>query len=353
MSSDTTEPASGVRQFLGVFRYSQRAVQLVWSTSRRLTIAFALLTLLAGVLPAAVAWVGKLIVDAVVAAMAIHEATGETRLDDIARYVGLEGLLVAALAGVQRAINVCRSLLRAMLGHRVNTMILEKALTLQLSHFEDSEFYDKMTRARREASTRPLGLVNKTFEVVQNGISLISYALILVQFSPWAVAIIALAGVPAFLAETKFSGDAFRLFRWRSPETRRQIYLETVLAREDSVKEVKLFQLGPQLLARYRGIFDMLFERDRDLTVRRDFWGFVLGLISTGAFYGAYAWTALAAVRGTISLGEMTMYLLLFKQGQSSVSSVLSSIGGMYEDNLYLSILYEYLEQPVVATAGT
>ncbi|MEM9383979.1 MAG: ABC transporter ATP-binding protein [Pseudomonadota bacterium] len=347
------EPARGIRQFLSVFRYSSRAVELVWSTNRRLTIAFALLTLVAGVLPAAVAWVGKLIVDAVVAAMAVHEATGETALDAILRYVAIEALLVALLAATQRGINVCRSLLRAMLGHRVNTMILEKALTLQLSHFEDSEFYDKMTRARREASTRPLGLVNKTFDVVQNGISLVSYAAILLQFSPWAVLIIAVAGVPAFLAETKFSGDAFRLFRWRSPDTRRQIYLETVLAREDSVKEVKLFQLGRQLLDRYRGIFDKLFERDRALTVRRDFWGFVLGLLSTGAFYGAYGWTALAAVRGAISLGEMTMYLLLFKQGQSSVSAVLSSIGGMYEDNLYLSILYEYLEQPVAALEGT
>ncbi len=347
------EPATGVRQFLGVFRYSRRAVELVWSTSRRLTVAFAVLTLLAGVLPAAVAWVGKLIVDAVVAAMAVHEATGETQLDAILRYVGVEALLVALLAATQRGINVCRSLLRAMLGNRVNTMILEKALTLQLSHFEDSEFYDKMTRARREASTRPLGLVNKTFDVVQNGISLISYAAILLQFSPWAVLIIAVAGVPAFLAETKFSGDAFRLFRWRSPETRRQMYLETVLAREDSVKEVKLFQIGPELLDRYRSIFDKLFERDKALTVRRDFWGFLLGLLSTAAFYGAYAWTALAAVRGGITLGEMTMYLLLFKQGQSSVSAVLSSIGGMYEDNLYLSILYEYLEQPVTALDGT
>lgn len=347
------EPAGGVRQFLGVFRYSRRAVELVWSTSRPLTIAFALLTLVAGVLPAGVAWVGKLIVDAVVAAMSVHGETGDLQLDTIGRYVAIEALLVAVLAGAQRGINVCRSLLRAMLGHRVNTMILEKALTLQLSHFEDSEFYDKMTRARREASTRPLGLVNKTFDVVQNGISLVSYAVILVQFSPWAVAIIAIAGVPAFLAETKFSGDAFRLFRWRSPDTRRQMYLETVLAREDSVKEVKLFQLGPRLLDRYRGIFDKLFDRDRDLTMRREFWGFLLGLIGTAAFYGAYLWTALSAVRGTITLGDMTMYLLLFKQGQSAVSAVLSAIGGMYEDNLYLSILYEYLEQPVIATAGT
>ena len=156
-----------------------------------------------------------------------------------------------------------------------------------------------------------------------------------------------LAGLPAFVAEAKFSGDAFRLFRWRSPETRMQIYLETVLAREDHAKEVKLFGLGPRLLDRYRDIFQRLYREDRALTIRRDAWGFVLGLVATAALYGAYAWIAVSAVHGAITLGQMTMYLMLFRQGQAAVSASLSAIGGMYEDNLYLSTLYEYLETEV------
>ena len=148
--------------------------------------------------------------------------------------------------------SLCQSLLRAQLGQRVNVMILEKALTLELRHFEDSEFYDKLTRARREASSRPLRLVMRTFGLVQNGISLVSYGTLLIHFSPWAVAVLLLAGLPAFIAEAKFSGDAFRLFRWRSPETRMQMYLETVLAREDHAKEVKLYGLGERFLDRYR-----------------------------------------------------------------------------------------------------
>ena len=106
-----------------------------------------------------------------------------------------------------------------------------------------------------------------------------SYGALLAHFSPWAVAVLVLAGLPAFIAEAHFSGDAFRLFRWRSPETRMQIYLETVLAREDHAKEVKLFGLGPLFLQRYRDIFGKLYREDRDLTIRRDSWGFVLGLI--------------------------------------------------------------------------
>jgi ATP-binding cassette subfamily B protein len=336
-----------------VFRYTRHALELVWSTSRPLTVALAALTLLAGVLPAGIAYVGARIVDAVVAAIAAQPGAAAGDLTHVLGYVVLEGLLVAMLAAVQRGLSTCQSLLRAQLGQRVNEMILAKALTLDLRHFEDSEFYDKLTRARREASTRPLALVMSSFGLVQNAIALLSFGLLLAQFSPWAVAVLLLAGLPSFIAEAKFSGDAFRLFRWRSPETRMQMYLETVLAREDHAKEVQLYQLGPRLLDRYREIFRKVFREDRALTIRRDTWGFFLGLVSTAAFYAAYAWVAISAVRGQITLGQMTMYVLLFRQGQAAVSASLSSIGGMYEDNLYLSTLYEYLDTPVATATGT
>lgn len=338
---------------LGVFRYSRRALALVWSTSRRLTILLAVATLLGGVLPAAAAYAGRWIVDSVVAGIAAANAGQPVEPWSVLRFILLEAAIVIGLAACSRTLSVVESLLRAQLGQRVNEMILEKALALELSQFEDPDFYDKLTRARREASSRPLSLVTRTFGLIQNGISLFSYAVLLLQFSVWAVVILVLAGLPAFVAEAKFSGDAFRLFRWRSPETRRQTYLETVLAREDYAKEVKINRLGPLLLDRYRAIFHDLYDEDRRLTLRRGAWGYLLGLLSTGALYGAYAWVAVAAVHGAVSLGEMTMYLLLFRQGQSAVSASLSSIGRMYEDNLYLSTLYEYLEQPVSRPVGS
>ncbi|MGD9340459.1 MAG: ABC transporter ATP-binding protein, partial [Chromatiales bacterium] len=345
-----TADAGGLTRFFGVFRYGRRAIELVWQTNPALTIGFALLTAIAGVLPAAIAYVGQLIVDAVVAL--VRDAPG-TEVNDALRLVAIEAAIVAVLAIAQRGISTCQSLLRVQLGHRVNTMILEKALTLRLRDFEDAEFYDKLTRARREASSRPLSLVNRTFGLVQNLLALTSFAALLWQFSPWTLVILAVAGIPAFIAEAKFSGDAFRLFRWRSPQTRRQMYIEMVLAREDFAKEVQLYGLGDLMLERYREIFRELYREDRSLTLRRDFWGTVLGLVATAAFYGAYAWIVLATVAERITLGQMTMYLALFKQGQSSVASILSAVGGMYEDNLYLSNLYEYLEQDVPADLGS
>jgi ATP-binding cassette, subfamily B, bacterial len=348
--SETNRPQLR-RGLLGVFSYSHRAIFLVWSTSKSLTLALAILTLIAGALPAGVAYVGARIVDAVI--HAIRNSGDEAARQWVLNWVLLEAGLVTLLAAAQRGLSLCQSLLRAQLGQRVNVMILEKALTLDLTQFEDSEFYDKLTRARREASMRPLSLVMRTFGLIQNLISLLSYATLLVHFSVWALVILLCSGLPAFIAETKFSGDAFRLFRWRSPETRMQIYLETVIAREDSAKEVKLFDLGPLMLERYRQIYHKLYREDRNLTIRRDTWGFFMGLIGTAALYGAYAWIALSAIALRITLGQMTMYLMLFRQGQAAVSASLSAVGGMYEDNLYLSTLYEYLETPTTPATGT
>lgn len=337
-----------LRQLFSVFQYSGRAVGLVWTTSRFLTVVLVILTLVAGLLPAAIAYLGKLIVDAVVLASQSVERERTLALG----YLGLEAVVVALLSGSKQGLTICQSLLRVLLGQRVNVLILEKALTLDLAHFEDSEFYDKMNRARREASSRPLSLVSRTFGLIQNTISLVTYGGLLVQFSVWAVAVLMVAGVPAFVAETRFAGQAFRLFRWRAPETREQNYLETLIARDDYAMEVQLYQLGPMMLERYRNIFHRLYGEDRDLTLRRGVWGYLLSLLSSAAFYGAYAWIVVETIAGRLSLGELTMYLIVFRQGQSTFSALLSSIGGMYEDSLYLSNLYEFLEQDIPKSQG-
>src|SRR5262249_2176378 len=158
------------------------------------------------------AYIGKWLVDSVVHAAGTGEHADSAQAF---HFVIIEGGLVAALAATQRGLSVCQSLLRAQLGNRVNLLILQKALTLGLPQFEESDFYDKMTRARREASSRPLSLVTRTFGLIQNLISLLTYGVLLLQFSWIAVLVLGIASLPGFLAETRFSGEAFRLFRWR------------------------------------------------------------------------------------------------------------------------------------------
>ncbi|MDH7944140.1 ABC transporter ATP-binding protein [Pseudohongiella sp. SYSU M77423] len=345
-------PLQWLTRFASVFRYSGVAIEIVWRASPALTIVMALATLAAGLLPAAIAWVGQLIVDAVVAAIEADGAARDALQTQLLQYVLIEAGLVVLMTGAQKINTVCQSILRALLSNEVNVMILEKALTLELANFEDSEYYDKLVRARREASSRPLSLVIATFDLIRDGISLISYGFLLLQFSIWAVLLLSFAGVPAFMAEAKYSGEAFRNQRRRSSERRMQVYLEMVLTREDGVKEVKLMQLGRLFLQRYVDIFKNIYKEDRNLVLRRGFWGYMLGLIASAAFYFAYGWVAFAAVAGAITLGQMTMYIAVFRQGQGAVTSCLASINRMYEDNLYLSNLTEYLGHNVPEPTG-
>ncbi|HEX8790822.1 MAG TPA: ABC transporter ATP-binding protein [Polyangiaceae bacterium] len=314
-------------------RHVRMTLALVWRSSPGMTVALAVLTLVGGLVPLGVAYAGKRIVDGVVA----HD-----RRTTLA-WVLVELGLVVALAVVQRGLGLVRSVLGLRLGVDINVTILEKALGLDLSYFEDSEFYDKLTRARREASSRPIALVTESFGLVQSIITLAGYAALLLRFSPWAVLALCLATVPATVAEMRYSKLAFKIRNWRSPESRRLLYLEYVLANDEHAKEVKLFGLGPTLLERYTKLSEEFYEEDRRLYVKRAVWTQVLSLVGTGTFYGAYAAMAIMTAAGLLTLGNMTMYVLAFRQGQQSFQSALGAIGSMYEHNLYMSNLWEYL----------
>ena len=152
---DKQDSQNPVKKFISVFQYSGVALEIVWSTSAKLTIAMALTTLFAGVLPAAIASVGGLFVDAVSNAFQDDGSNTAQLRSEALYYVFLEAGLVVLMTGAQRINTVCQSILRVLLGNKINVMILEKALTLELAHFEDAEYYDKLVRARREASSRP------------------------------------------------------------------------------------------------------------------------------------------------------------------------------------------------------
>ncbi len=338
----------------GSFSQTGRTLALVWKSSRGGTLALAALTVFAATIAPTIAYIGKIIVDVVVGALAV--APGARRDAALAGdlpglggghgvvfWVAAELALVVAGALVERTLGLVRTLLGYRLGIDVNVMILEKALTLELRHFENPDFYDKLTRARREASVRPLSLVQENFQILRNTLTLGGYVVFLSGLGTWTVLALLAATIPAFVAETRFSGAAFRMRNWRSPEARRLSYLEYVLANDEHAKEVKLFGLGPLLLARYRVLAEQFFRQDARLAVRRAGWGYGLSLLSTVAFYVCYAAIAVGTVRGRLSLGDMTLYVIAFRQGQQAFQSILGAVGGMYEDNLYMSNLFDYL----------
>jgi ATP-binding cassette, subfamily B, bacterial len=329
------------RQLRRSFTHTPQAVRFVWRTNRWATVGLGLLTLCGALLPASQAWVGKLIVDGVVASIQTDQDAEQVRKVFI--YLLLELGLFLLSAAFNHGRRLIQQLIQLQLANRIRAEIIGKALTLDLAYFEDSDFYDRLQNARREGGYKPVELINDTFLIVQNSITLISFALLMLRFSPWLVVVLLATGIPSFIAETRYSERGFRLLTRRAPETRQVNYLSRLLTEDTAVKEIKLFNLGRTLLNRYTTLFDKFFEEDKSLALRRATAGFGLGLIATLGFYGSYAWIVWYTVQGKISLGDMTLYLAIFRQGQSTFQSILSAVGNIYENNLFMANFFEFL----------
>jgi ATP-binding cassette subfamily B protein len=338
-------------EVIQTFSYTPRAFRLVWETSPGATLGLAFLTLGGALLPAAQGWVGKLIVDSVVLAIQSPAEPEKTRAVFFLLILELALFLSSTL--ISQARGLLQQILQLGLGNKINGEVIRKALTLDLAYFENPEFYDRLQNARRQGDQRPVDLIDDSFMIVQNMITLASFAVLLYRFSPWVVVILLVTTIPAFVAEARYSQEAFRLLTWRAPETRRLNYLSRLLTEDSSVKEVKLFNLGESLLQRYLNLFDKFFREDRSLAVRRTLAGFALGLIATAGFYGSYAWIVWETVQSKITLGDMTLYLTIFRQGQTTFQRILSAVSGIYENNLFMANLFDFLAlKPEMTTAS-
>jgi ATP-binding cassette subfamily B protein len=323
------------------FAHTPQAVRLVWQTNRWATIGLGFLTVGGALLPASQAWVGKLIVDGVVAS--VQGDGGPEQIKTIFFYLILELGLFLVSTAINHARRLIQQLIQLQLANRIRGEIIRKALTLDLSFFEHPEFYDRLQNARRESGYKPVDLITDTFQIVQNTITLVSFAVLLLRFSPWLVIVLLATSIPAFIAETRYSEEGFRLLTRRAPESRRINYLARLLTEDSAAKEIKLFNLGEALLARYMSLFEKFFQEDKSLALRRAVVGFGLGIIATLGFYGSYAWIVWHTVQGKISLGDMTLYLTLFRQGQSTFQSILSAVGTIYENNLFMANFFDFL----------
>ena len=328
-----------------------RTLGFVFGIEPRLLVIRVALALICAGLPIAIAWVGKQLVDSV-AATFFTGALGQVPSPYAPEeqrplaWLAAELGLVLLLRVAERGQSLSEMLLRPLVAQRVNESILEKAVSLSLGDFEDPTVTDRMGRARRGASSRPLRFATSLMHIGQNALSLFAYALLLFGLSKVALLLLIASALPLFVAETRFSQDAFRLFRWRAPETRRQNYYEMVLARPEYAKEVKLFGLGDYFLGKYRAIFDAHHETDRRRTVQQTGIALSLATFSVLCFYGVYAWVVNETSKGRLTFGDMTMYVLVFRQAQGALRSLLGHIQRDYEDLLYVSELFAFLDHP-------
>ena len=330
-----------------------RAFQLSWEAHRLSTLGMAACTLVGALLPAAQAWVAKLIVDSVVGSLNQH-VDPWLGLQAIAPLLLAEAVLVVlqALNGQLRTLS--EHVLHARLNLSINTRIIRKALELDLTHFENAEYYDKLQNARREADWRGLRIVNGSFYLVQNLITLGTFALRLIRFSPWPALLLFVATLPAFIAQSRYAELNFRVLSWRAPEARRLSYLEHVLTDYDAVKEVKLFSLGEPLLGRYASLFWTFLREDQAIAQKRSLASLAWGLLATLTYYGAYAWIVWRTLAGTITLGDMTLYLSIFRNSQSTFESIFFDLSELYENGLFMSNLFSFLElEPMMTQSAS
>ena len=328
------------------------AFRLVWDAHHGATIIMALLTVGGALIPAAQAWVGKLIIDSVVAS--INAQTAATAgLLAVLPYLLIEFALILGQSGIAQARSLTEHVLHARLNYSLNTRLIRKALELDLTHFENADFYDKLQNARREADWRALEIMNNGFYIVQNIITLISFGAILLTFNVWLTLILFGATIPAFIAQSKYAQLNFRLLSWRAPEARRMNYLEYLLTVDSSVKEVRLFGLGEPLLGRYADLFWKFMREDQALAQRRSLASFGWGLLATLSYYFAYAWIIFRTIGGEITLGSMTMYLSIFRSSQNVFQTLFFGLSDLYENALFMSNLFAFLElKPLMPVAA-
>jgi ATP-binding cassette subfamily B protein len=319
------------------------AFRLVWDAHHVATIIMALLTVGGALIPAAQAWVGKLIIDSVVASIngQVEPTAG---LLAVLPYLLIEFALILAQSGIAQARSLTEHILHARLNYSLNTRIIRKALALDLTHFENADFYDKLQNARREADWRALQIMNNGFYIAQNIITLISFGAILLTFNIWLTLLLFGATIPAFIAQSKYAQLNFRLLSWRAPEARKLNYLEYLLTVDSSVKEVKLFGLGEPLLGRYADLFWKFMREDQALAQKRSFASFGWGLLATLSYYVAYAWIIFETIGGAITLGSMTMYLSIFRSSQNVFQTLFFGLSDLYENALFMSNLFAFLE---------
>jgi ATP-binding cassette, subfamily B, bacterial len=327
-----------------------RSLRWLWEANPRATLALGLVTLVMALLPAAMAWVGRSIIDGVVqAARTGAEADRRLALQAMATELGLSLLLL----GSRRLQTYLRELIRATLGNLLNGRLLEKSLTLELSHFEDPRTYDLLQGAQRDAAHRPYSLALATLMLVRSLITLGSLGALLWGLAWWSVVPLLLSAIPEFFIETKLSGEAFALSTGRAQDSRRLSYLESVLTRDTHVKEVKLYGLGPLLLSRYRALFARFLSEDRSLARRQLLLGTGFAALSSLSFYVCYAAVGYRAALGLVTVGSLTLSISAFRQGQGALEDVLASLAGMYDDALYVSNLSRFFELPTRNEAAT
>ncbi|HXG63464.1 MAG TPA: ABC transporter ATP-binding protein [Blastocatellia bacterium] len=333
------------RERFAALRYIPPLLKLVWQTHRGYTLAMIVLRLLRAFIPVATLWVGKLIIDTVVAAL--DSAPDFARLW---RYVAIEIAIVVAGDALARASALVESLLGDLFANYTSVRLMEHAATLDLYHFEDPAFYDHLERARRQTTGR-LGLLVQLIAMGQDILTLVSLAAAVFVYSPILFILLAVSVLPSFFGETHFAALEYSLAYRITPERRQLDYLRYAGASDRTAKEVQLFGLSPWLIERFRTISEKFYRENKKLSLRKAAVNAGLSLFGTLGYYAAYGVILARAMRGEMTVGSLTFLAGSFMRSRDTIQRLLLGASGIYHQCLYLKDLFDFFEMRPTITS--
>ena len=325
----------------------RRVLALVWEANPGLTLALAVLNLAQGGLPAARVWVSKLLVDAVVAA--VTTGSGTASLPYVAFLVALQFAISAAGNILSTIGNISQQLLQEQVANRIQLLVMRQANALDLVFFERPQFYDLLQQVQREATFRPVQMVQTAFGLIRQVLTFASLLALLVNLEWFIAAGALLAPIPAFISSARYGWQGYQMMRWQSPLRRMMSYLTSLMTSDTYNKEVKLFTVGNFFIERFSNLFQRYYAENRSLVIRRYLAGAVWSMLTVLVSGLTFLYVAFRTLGGTISVGGLTLYVQAADGVSQAFSALLSGLQSMYEHQLYLKTLFELLDfQPQV-----
>ena len=347
MPPQTPDSRPSLRERMAALRNLPPFLRQVWQTSPALTLTSLGLRLIRALMPLAMLYVGKLIIDEAVhlagngGMPALREALASGQLDTLLQLLGLELGIAIASDLLGRLVNYADSLLSELFTNATSVRLMEHAAELDLEDFEDPDLQDKLDRARRQTMGR-MNLMGQLLGQVQDAITVASLAAGLIAYAPWLIALLAVALVPAFLGESHFNTLGYSLNHHWTPERRQLDYLRQVGASVETAKEVKIFNLHRFLIERYKLLAERFFRANRTLARKRAFWGTLLAALGTLGYYAAYAYIAWRTIRGDFSIGDLTFLSGSFLRLRQLLEGLLTGFSQVAGQALYLDDLFSF-----------
>ena len=337
--TEKPESWNGWRERFAALRNVPAVLRFVWESGRAVVVLGLISRVVASLLPPALFWVSKLIIDTIYRILTTHQAAG-TRLWWL---VAAEFAIAVGTGALSRVIDYLDALLAGRYTHYVSVRVMEHAASLDLMAYEDPAFYDRLERARVQATDR-LYMIQAIGRLIQQVITTITLSISIMVFSPWLLLLLIVGVIPAFVGETHFAFLGYAKNFRQTPVRRQLDYLRILGGSKEAAKELKLFGLKDFLTARFKVLSTQVYEEDVALARRKVVTGSVLSAIGTAGYYTAYVFAVWKTVTGVFSFGTLTLLANAIREASSNLQQTFSTLSTIADQALFLTDLIAFFE---------